>query len=87
MQVRMMEQVLAPSMQHAQKADLGAQMGRVSGDGAESLGRGAEQDIVDDTIVLEGDDRDLLRHREDNMEILGVEEFRLAVSEPLRAGE
>ena len=52
-----------------------------------SLGRGAEQDIVDDTIVLEGDDRDLLRHREDNMEILGVEEFRLAVSEPLRAGE
>ena len=36
---------------------------------------------------LTGDGRDLLRHREDNMEILGVEEFRLAVSEPLRAGE
>src|SRR6202044_2725920 len=38
-QVRMMEQVLAPSMQHAQEADLGAQMGRISRDGAESLGR------------------------------------------------
>src|ERR1700678_2375696 len=80
----MMEQVLAPSMQHAQEADLGAQMGRVSSDGAESLGRGAEQDIVDEALVLEGEGRDLLRHREDNMEILGVEEFRLAVSEPLR---
>ena len=87
MQVRMMEQVLAPSMQHAQEADLGAQMGRVSSDGAESLGRGAEQDIVDEALVLEGEGRDLLRHREDNMEILGVEEFRLAVSEPLRTGE
>src|ERR1700685_1772096 len=83
----MMEQVLAPSMQHAQEADLGAQMGRVSSDGAESLGRGAEQDIVDEALVLEGEGRDLLRHREDNMEILGVEEFRLAVSEPLRTGE
>src|ERR1700677_1366106 len=64
----MMEQVLAPSMQHAQEADLGAQMGRVSSDGAESLGRGAEQDIVDEALVLEGEGRDLLRHREDNME-------------------
>src|SRR5208282_1137003 len=83
--MRMMEQVLAPSMQHAQEADLGAQMGRVSGDGAERLGRGAEQDIVDDTLVLEGDDRDLLRHREDNMEILGVEEPEILGPADIRA--
>jgi hypothetical protein len=34
MQVRMMKQVRAPSMEHGKKADLGTQMLGVSGDGA-----------------------------------------------------
>ena len=84
--MRMMEQVLAPRVQHARKPISAPQMGRVSSDGAGSLGRGAEQNIVDRALVLEGEGRDLLQHV-NNMEILGVEEFRLAVSEPLRTGE
>ena len=69
MQVRVMEQVLAPGVQHAEEADLRAQMGRVGGDPAQRLGRGMEQDVVDCRLVLEGDDRDLVRHGEDDVEV------------------
>ena len=50
-QVGMMEQVLAPSMKHAEKPDLRTQMFGVSGDGARGLGRGPEQDTVDVSLV------------------------------------
>jgi hypothetical protein len=36
---------------------------------------------------LIGDRRDLFGQREDHMEVLAVEEFRLAMLDPFRAGE
>src|SRR6266851_5304344 len=46
-----------------------------------------EQDIVDDGLVLEGDDLDLLGHREHDVEVGHVEQFGLTVREPLGARE
>ncbi len=39
-------------MQHAGKADPGAEMLRVGGDGDQRLGAGLEQDVVDHRLVL-----------------------------------
>src|SRR5215472_15000082 len=58
--VRVVQQILSPGVQHTQEADPGAQMVWIGGDDAQRLRRRSEQDIVDDGLVLEGDDLDLL---------------------------
>jgi hypothetical protein len=56
-------------MQHGEEADLRPQMFRIAGD-AEQRGRhGAEQDLVDGFLVVEGDLGNLFRHREDHVEV------------------
>ena len=60
---------------------------RVGGDGAQRLRRRPEQDVVDHGLVLERDDLDLRRHGEHDVEIRHVEQLRLAVLQPLGAGE
>src|SRR3954464_7016197 len=62
-------------------------MGRVRRDPAQGLARRPEQDIVDQWLVLEGDDRDLVRHGQDNGEVGYVEQLRFPVRKPASAGE
>ena len=56
----------------------------VGGDDAQGLRRRTEQDVVDHRLVLERDDLDLRRHGEHDVEIRHVEQFRLAILQPLR---
>ena len=70
-------------MQHAEEADLGTKMLGVGGDGAQRLRRRLEQKIVHHGLVLERDGLDLRRHREHDVEVRHVEQFRLAVLQPL----
>jgi len=51
--MRMMQKVLAPGMKHTQEADLGAEMFCVSRDLQQRGGAGAEQQVVDDLLVLQ----------------------------------
>jgi hypothetical protein len=51
--MRMMQKVLAPGMQHTQEADLGAEMFYISRDFQQRGRTGAEQQVVDDLLVLE----------------------------------
>jgi LigD-like primase-polymerase len=81
----MVHQVLPPRVQHGQEADLRAQMFRIGGDGAQCLRRRPEQDVVNHGLVLEGDDLDLRRHREHDVEVRHVEQFRLTILQPLRS--
>ena len=76
---------LPPGMQHTEEADLRPQMFWIGGDLAQRLRRRPEQDIVDDDLVLEGDDLDLLGYREHDVEVGNVEQFGLTVREPLGA--
>ncbi len=46
-----------------------------------------EQDAIDDRLVLEGDGRDLVRHGEDDVEVLRRQELGLPVLQPLGAGQ
>jgi hypothetical protein len=59
----------------------------IGGDLTQRLRRRSEQDIVDHGLVLEGDDLDLLGHREHDVEVGHVEQFGLTVREPLGARE
>ena len=56
-----MEQVMAPSVKHGEKADLGAQVFGISGDGEQGLRRGPEQDAIELSLILVGDGGNLLR--------------------------
>jgi hypothetical protein len=51
--MRMMQKVLAPGMKHTQEADLGPEMFCVSRDLQQRGGTGAEQEVVDDLLILE----------------------------------
>ena len=61
MQVRMMEQVLAPGVEHGEKANLGAQVLGISGDSEQGLRRGSEQDAIELSLILIGNCCNLLR--------------------------
>ena len=50
MQVGMEMQVLAPSVEHGEKADLGTQVLGIGGDGASSLRRGPEQNAIEHSL-------------------------------------
>src|SRR5262249_10869531 len=87
MQVGMMEQVLAPSVEHGEKADLSTQVLGISGDGAQSLRRSPEQNAIELSLILIGDCGNLVRYGEDQVEVLGVQKLGLAILEPLSPGE
>src|SRR5215471_19437153 len=59
----------------------------IGGDGTKGLGGGTEEDVVNGRFVLIGEGGNLLRHREDDVEILGIEKFGLPVFQPLGAGQ
>ena len=67
--MRMMQKILAPGMKHTQEADLGAEMLCVRRDLQQSGGTGAEQEVVDDLLVLESQPREFMRNGEDHMEV------------------
>ena len=74
-QMRMMHKRLTPGMEHGEETDLGAEMLRIGGDRAEGLGGRAKEDAVDRPFVLGGDGRDRVRHGEDDVEVLAVEDL------------
>ena len=85
MQVRMMEQCLAPSVEDGEEAKLRTEMLGIGRDAAQGLGGGVEQDVVDRSFVVMGDGGDLLRQGEDDVEVWHCEELGSAVFEPFGA--
>ena len=55
MQMRVMQQGGSPGVQDGEEANLRAQMFGIGGDGAQGLGRGLEENVVDHLLVLVGD--------------------------------
>ena len=82
--MRMVLQGLAPGMEDGSHAELGAEMLGVGRNGGERLRRAAEQDGIDDGLVLEGDLSVGRRHGDDDVEIRHRKEFGLSLGEPLR---
>ena len=74
----------APAVKHGSGADARAEVPGVSGDGEQCLGRRAEQQVVDDRLVLVGDRGDLSGQGEDDVEIADRQQIGLAGREPIR---
>ena len=85
MQMGVMDECLAPRVQDGEETDLGAEVARVGSDRAERLGGGAEEQTVDDGLVLGGDLGDRRGHGEDDVEVLGGQQVRPAPFEPFGA--
>ena len=51
--MRMELEFLVPSMEHAEEADLGTEMGGIACDFQQGFGAGLQQQTVDDLLVLE----------------------------------
>ena len=81
-QMGMEQQVLAPGVENGEEADVGAEVLGIASDGEQRLGRGAEQDVVDDLRVVEGEGGDRFRQREDDMEVLDGQQVSVALLEP-----
>src|SRR5262249_49314794 len=78
----MMGQRLSPGMHNGGEADIGAKMLRIARYLLERLRCGFEQKAVDDLLVLVGNGGNLLRQREDRMEILDRQQIRLPCFQP-----
>ena len=69
MDVRVVGHCRAPAVEHGGGADARAEVPGVGGDREQRLRGRAEQQVVDDRLVLAGDWRDLGRQRENDVEI------------------
>ena len=72
-------------MENGDHAGLSAEVFWIGGDDAHRLGRGLEQDVVDDRLVLQRDGGDGRRHGEDDMKIRNRQQVGLPIGQPLRA--
>jgi len=74
-------------VEHGGGADASAEVPGIGGDRQQRVGGRAEQEVVDDRLVLVGDRGDLGRQREDDVEIVDRQQIGLAGREPiLRSG-
>jgi len=59
--VRVLEQVLTPGMQDRKESNLGAEVAGIPGELLQSLGTGAEQEVIEDLLVLQRQLGELVR--------------------------
>jgi hypothetical protein len=64
-----MFEFLIPGVEHAEEADLGAEMLGIASDLEEGFGTGLQQQMVQDFLVLQGERRQLMGQGEDNMAV------------------
>jgi hypothetical protein len=79
----MMGERRTPGVEDGGESDAGAQMLRVGGDRGQRVGRGPEQEVVDDGLVVERDGADRRWKGENDVIVGNRREFGLAVFEPL----
>jgi hypothetical protein len=82
----MMQQVLAPGVQHRQKADLRSQMPGIGSDLLQRLGHCPEQQTVADPLVLQCQWRKLFGEGKDDVTTRHGEQFLGPLCEPLIPG-
>ncbi len=77
MDVRVPLQSLAPGMQNAEEADLGAEVLGIGGDFQQGCGAGFEQELEENFLVLPDQRDQRMRHAEDQMIVARRQQFLL----------
>src|SRR6266851_7542564 len=85
MEVGMSQQVLSPGMQDRKEANVCPEVARIAGHLEQGLGTGAEQEVIEDLLVLQRQWGELVRESEDNMDIGDGQKFVLTSHNPLVA--
>src|ERR1700731_1301148 len=75
-------ELLAPGVQHAEEANLCAEMSRIASDFQKGVGTGAEQEIVEDLLVLQSQWRQAAGEREDHVQVVGRQKFTPTRGDP-----
>jgi len=86
MHMRVEFELLIPGVEHAQEADLGAQMLGIASDFEERFRTGLKQEMVQDLLVLQGERCQFMRQGEDNMDVAGGEKLLTTRLQPTVAG-
>src|SRR4030095_573991 len=87
MEMGVVLQVLPPSMEHGQKADVSTQVLGIGGDDAQRGGRGAKQDAVDDFLVLQGNSSHRVSNGEDDVKIGNRQQLGAVLCQPFGPGQ
>ena len=86
MDMGMKPELLTPSVQHGEETEFRAKVSGVASDFEKGFRTGAEQQIIEDLLVLQGQWRELRRKREDHMDVARREKFSLTCGDPAFAG-
>src|ERR1700676_1778610 len=79
-------ELLIPGVQHGEEADFRAEVFRIASDFEKCFCTGAEQQIVDDSLVLQSQWSELRRKCEDHMDVARGEKFSLTCRDPAFPG-
>ena len=82
MNVGMKFELLAPGVQHAEETNLCAEVSRIASDFQKGVGTGAEQEIVEDFLVLQNQWRQAAGEREDHVQVAGRQKFPSTRGDP-----
>ena len=69
MDMGMMLELLIPGVQHVKETDLGAEMSGIASQFEQGCGAGAEQQVVDDLLVLQGERSQFPRQSENDVHV------------------
>src|SRR5882672_1211103 len=86
MDMGMEPELLIPSVQHGEEAEFRAEVLRIASDFEKCFCTGAEQQIVDDFLVLQSQWSKLRRKCEDHMDVARGEKFSLPCGDPAFPG-
>ena len=74
----MKQQILSPGVQDGEEAELCAEMLRIGADGEQGFRGGAEQNAVENVLVVEGEFGNLFGQREDDVKVFDGQQLRPA---------
>ena len=86
-QVGMKRNGLAPGVEDGRDAEVPAEVLRIPREGLERLARGAKQQVVDDAGLGQGEPAELVRQREDDVEVGDGKQIGASGFEPILLGE
>ena len=78
----MMLQPLIPGMEPAEEADLGSKVSRIASNLEQSGSTTAEQQAIDQSLVLQGQGSQFTRQREHRMDVARGQQLAFALLEP-----
>ena len=76
---------LVPGMEHAEEADLRAEVAGIASDLQQGCGAGLEEQVVDHALVLEREWSEFARQGEHKVHVAGGQQFLLACLQPAHA--